>query len=364
MSDLHVHRPRRRFARGQRLAGGQRFVALALAVASLLMVLGLPACGDPGTGVERTAARPDLMAWVQYAAGRPELHVAAGDGTLERRISFAGAVDPIPGNPDVLPPVRDENIRAMGPVRWSPASGTLAVVLSLAFDQSEVVLVQADGADARVASINTQYITSDVDWAPDGSKIAYAMATSYEASAPEIMTTDLQTHEVTQVTHTGGVGGPGVEVRFSTDRRALYYSTMRDIGEDPLDSRRSMVVRVDLATGAADTTATGMQGMVVGIERSGAFALVLRNTVGGRALFRVPLASPGTGTPLYEASDLQFARLGDHEDWVLVAQGDASSPGALRYRLVSWQDGAPAPRVLDWLTGATSAAAFHRYPPD
>ena len=39
------------------------------------------------------------------------------------------------------------------------------------------VLVALSRTDARIVSVNSQYIVGDVDWSPDGTRLAYIMAT-------------------------------------------------------------------------------------------------------------------------------------------------------------------------------------------
>ena len=123
-------------------------------------VLALGACTDrpaPASPETRAAFGPQLkqdrVAYVQYEGRFPALYLANADGTGRTRVRFDYLVDRIEGNyPQRLLPVKDGTIVAMGPIKWSPDGSQLAVVLSVGFDQSQVVVMNSDGHFLRAAS--------------------------------------------------------------------------------------------------------------------------------------------------------------------------------------------------------------------
>ena len=138
-------------------------IRAALAAAALLPAI---ACSDdeisgPGT--------PDVqtVALVELEGTRPAFYIQNSDGTGRTRIHFTGAVDEVPGNSPLVPALTDANILAIRSVKWSPDGTRIAFVATVAADQAEVVVMKADGTDARIVSVNYAYVLGDVDWSPD-----------------------------------------------------------------------------------------------------------------------------------------------------------------------------------------------------
>lgn len=282
---------------------------------------------DSGTPLEPAPVGPEplLVAFVGQEAGKPALYVQNADGSGRRRIHFAGAVE-LPGNPDAVPPVRDEYVLALGPLSWSPDGRRLAVVVTLAFDQSEVVVVDADGTNATVASLNTQIVLSGVDWSPDGKRLVYALSTRVGAAGVQVFTTDVDARTWRQVTNGAPVGSAGTDVRWASDGRILLWRT---IGQTPAPEFDwvTRVSRVDPATGAAQVVLDSVKGMVQDVARDGTWAVVLRTASQAagqdavKDLVRMPLVGEGPERQLARGN-LLLARLST-DDRALSLIGDS-----------------------------------------
>ncbi|HET9983610.1 MAG TPA: hypothetical protein VFQ38_08480 [Longimicrobiales bacterium] len=303
-------------------------------------------------GCETAVVGPDdggsasLVALIGQEGNRPALYVQAADGTQRRRIRFDGAEDPIPGNVTMLPRLEDASILALGPVSWSPDGKKLAVVATLAYDQSEVVVVNADGTGARVASPNMQIILTNVDWSPDGRKLVYGMSTLPRAAGVDVFVTDLETNRVQRLTQGASIGGD--VVRFDASGLGVLFSKNVGSRSTPIADRLSRIVRVELGSLEARTVADSVPGTVQGIARTGAWALLLRNEtlVSGqdyvRQLVRVPLA--GTAPAVLVARGyILLGRLSADDRWALVMSDADPSSGATAHvsSVVSTQGGTP-----------------------
>jgi hypothetical protein len=287
-----------------------------------------------------------LVALIGQEGNRPALYVQAADGTQRRRIRFDGAEDPIPGNVTMLPRLEDGNLLALGPVSWSPDGKKLAVVATLAYDQSEVVVMNADGTGARVASPNMQIILTNVDWSPDGRKLVYGMSTLPRAAGVDVFMTDLETNRVQRLTTGANIGGE--LVRFDASGLGVLYAKNVGSRQTPVYDRLSRIVRVELASLEARTVADSIPGTVEGIARTGTWALLLRNetVVTGqddvRQLVRAPLA--GAAPPVLVARGyILLARLSADDRWALVVSDADPSPGGSSpvSSVVSTQGGTP-----------------------
>lgn len=270
----------------------------------------------------------ERVAFVVQEGGHPALYVQNGDGSGRTRIHFTGAQE-MPGNPDVLPPVRDEYIVALGPLAWSPDGQKLAVVVTLAYDQSEVVVMNADGSDARVASFNTQIILTAPDWSADGTKLAYGMSTLPRAEGVQLFVTDLAANSWRQVTSGPAVGSAGTDVRWGSDGATLYL--WRTIAQTPEHQWVSRISSVDAATGVARVLADSVAGMVQDVARSGAWTLVLRviSQPSGqdwvRELVRRPLAGDGPELRLVTGNFWWARATADDRGATVVVDEDPSS---------------------------------------
>ena len=70
------------------------------------------ACSDDSevTGPETPATA--TVAFVELEGTRPAFYIQKSDGTARTRIHFNGAVDEVPGNSPLVPPLTDANILA------------------------------------------------------------------------------------------------------------------------------------------------------------------------------------------------------------------------------------------------------------
>ncbi len=300
-----------------------------LAVSAVAWVALLSGACDPG-GITDPDTTPAVarVAYVSQENGRPALYVQNADGSGRTRIHFNGA-QPLPGNLGDLP-VRDDQILALGPLAWSPDGKHLALVVTLAYDQSEVVVVDADGSNAREASLNSQIIMTAPDWSPDGTKLAYGMSTEPRAFAVQLFVTDLNANSWRQLTSGAPVGSPGTDVRWSGDGSTIYlWQTIGtpSAGTDWL----SRISAVDAATGAARVLLDSVAGMVQDVGRNGAWALTLRTVSqpsgqdGVRDLVRLPLFGLGPELKLAEGN-LWWARASADDRGATVVADEDPAP--------------------------------------
>lgn len=240
---------------------------------ALLPVLGLPACEDSIGPTTPSYVNGAPLVLTQLEAGRPALFVGTIDGTSRTRIHFTSVADRVPGNYAGLV-VKDENLLALSAPKYSPTGTKIAVVATVAYDQSEIVVLDRDGSNPEVASVNTQIIASDPEWSPDGTRLAYAMSTLPGFLGIDLFVTDMATHTVTRLTTGARVTSA---VRWSLDGKSIYF--VHTTGTTTNDNWLSEIVRVDVATKTMQTVATGIVGQVNAIARSGTRALVTRNAL-------------------------------------------------------------------------------------
>jgi hypothetical protein len=284
----------------------------------------LPATGSPTPASTGSASDPGVpatvrhgkVAVVEWERGHPALYLQRTDGTARARVHFADVRDPLPDQSPDVPPVTDQNILAIGHLRWSPDGERLAVVVSVALDQSEVVVLDVVDAagSARVASVNSQVVMTDVAWSADGRWLAYGMSTLAHAGAVEVFVTSVEQDAARQVTR-GARIGRGARLRFVGGDRALLLSRVTGERGAPLFEQVSRVERVDVASGATRLVADALLGEVQGVDGDGDWALAIRR-IGvlpdgeyDRRLVRVPLAGAGPERVLVDGGKLQYATL-------------------------------------------------------
>jgi Tol biopolymer transport system component len=272
---------------------------------------------------------------VTFTGTKPNLFIQNIDGGGTERIHFNGAADPIPGNSPLVPPVTDENLLALGHMSWSLDGRKLALVATVAFDQSEVVVMNADGSSPRIASVNHQIILSDVDWSPDQRYLAYAMSTLGGARGVEIFTTDLQQNAVRKLTTGSNFGGTGAALRLNADASRIYFSRATTTVNTPVYNQLSELRSVDL-NGNVQLIGQGIIGEISAIARDGSWVLLLRNTAlradgsYDRQLVKRTIAS-GQETVLVNSGNLQRAELLPGDASVLVLINTSTDPGTPRY---------------------------------
>jgi Tol biopolymer transport system component len=333
----------RSIGRGRAARIRRRRTAHFLAAAALASLVAA-ACDSHGTDPDVQTRR---VALATRESGRARLVLQDLDGSSRERIHFDGIRDDIPGNfPQELLPVTDETILALSSVRWSPDGTKLAAVVTVAFDQSEVVVMDADGGNPRAASPNTQIILSSVAWSPDGSRLAYTMSTLPHALGVDLFVTDLVTNRVTRVTTGANLGLAGLQLGWAANGSSLYVSRVTGEGGAPLFERTSSISRIDVTTGAMTPVVADLAGEVFGIAAGGDFAILLRRTGrnGSDYLERVVRRGlpGGTESLLTEAEPFAFAAL-TAADSELLLTTPVGGADALSWRLLPSSGGTASP---------------------
>lgn len=290
----------------------------------------LTAPGAPRAAAVATALKDGRLATVESEGRRPALFIQQADGTGRFRVRFANVHDRIEGNwPAEMLPVTDDRIVALGPARWSPDGQQLAVVVTLGFDQSQVVVMNADGRNIRTASPNGQIILGDVDWSPDSRRIAYTMSTLPHAQGVDLFVTDLVKDAVQRITHEGRFGVFD-EYRFDARGAGLWYTQFESWSGDG-STRVSRVYHASLA-GQVDGVPMKLEGNPQGLARDGRWAIVLRPAKGDPSvteLARSPLFEGGEELPLARG-ELMYAELVEGDDEAVLV-GTSRETGLTSY---------------------------------
>jgi dipeptidyl aminopeptidase/acylaminoacyl peptidase len=278
------------------------------------------------------------MAMTGFELQQPALFVLDSDGTARSRIHFDGVSDDVPGNlPPFILPVRDASIRALGPVRWSPDGNHLAAVVTVAFDQSQIVVMNNDGSDKRTASINTQIIMSGIAWSPDASRLAYTMSTTAGAGGIDLFITEIESSRVTRLTEGAALGVPGVSLAWSADGEAVIWSEITGTGPEPLFQRISNVNRVDIETDIESTLGVDITGQIFGITDDGQHVVIVRRVADAGTQFLEEVVV----RRLADGQETVLTDLPEPIDWAAFTAGDerviVASPlfagSGLRFRM-------------------------------
>ncbi len=323
---------------------------------AILSVLGLAACGDSATTTAPEVFSPIAsVAVTTFASNKPVLFVQAVDGTQKKRINFTNIRDEIPGNFAGLT-VSDGNLLALGNPSWDPTgTGRVAVVATIAYDQSEIVVMRTDGSGGDVASINTQIIAGTPEWSPDGKKLAYIMATLPGLKGLDLFITDLTTHTVKRLTTNANL--TNATVRWSLDGQSIYYTkvTGPSAGTDHIND----IVKINATTGASETVATGISGQISSISRTGARVLLTRGFGVSRSLIEHDLS----GTERTLAADVTFGRYSTIESSALVITAAIASGGVTTsFQLLDL--GNKKLTTLVGISGESNADVWTAYPID
>lgn len=143
------------------------------------------------------------------------------DGSNRKRIHIQNVEETI--TPILLGNINDETIMNRSDPRWSPDGTRIALVVDVAMDQSQLIVMDADGGNAKTASPDPQMVWCP-DWSPDGTKIAYALATSLWGTMTEIVITDLETDTWQQLTNMSMQVGNLIYPRWSEDGEKIFFT--------------------------------------------------------------------------------------------------------------------------------------------
>ena len=292
----------------------------------------LAACSDAPTSSGPAAVRTatalaarggDRLATIEIDGREPALFIQDAAGGNRFRVHFRGVHDRVEGNyPQRYLKVSDETIRALGPAKWSPDGRQLAIVVTVGFDQSQVVVMNADGHNIRVASPNGQIILGDIDWSLDSRFIAYAMSTLPNAQGVDLFVTELATSAVSRLTSEGRTNVFD-EYRFDERGGGLWLTQFEGWSEDGMH-RVSRLYHV-----ALDGTKSGVDAKLVGdpqgIARDGRWALVLRDAKDGRGIRELVRQPIGEGEEtVLTAGLLHYAELLEGDAEAVVVSADDS----------------------------------------
>ena len=324
---------------------------------AILAMIGLTACGDSATApAPETASQSALVAVTTFESGKPVLFTQGIDGTNKLRFRFTNVRDEIPGNYSGLT-VGDANLLALGNPAWDPSgTGRVAVVATIAYDQSEIVVMRPDGT-GEVASVNTQIISGAPRWSPDGKKLAFMMATLPGFKGIDLFVTDLATHTVKRLTTNANLAI--ATLAWSIDGQSLYYSKVTAQPTDTLDYVND-IVKINASTGASETIARGVVGQISSISRTGARVLLTRGVGLSRSLIERELA----GTERVVATDVSYGTYSPAvENKVLVVTVTVSGGEVIRtFQLLDLTT--KSRTTISGITGEANADVWTPYPLD
>lgn len=267
---------------------------------AILAIVGLTACGDSVTApAPQNASQSSLVAVTTFESNKPVLFTQGIDGRNKLRFRFTSIRDDIPGNYSGLS-VGDANLLALNGPSWDPSgTGRVAVIATIAYDQSEIVVMRPDGT-GEVASVNTQIIASAPRWSPDGKKLAYLMATQPGFKGIDLFMTDLSTHTVKRLTTNANLAI--ATLSWSIDGQSLYYSKVTAQPTDTLDYVND-ILKINVNTGVTETVARGVVGQISSISRTGARVLLTRGFGLSRSLIERELS----GAERVVVTDVSYA---------------------------------------------------------
>jgi hypothetical protein len=235
------------------------------------------------------------------------------DGTLRRQLHFSNVADAIAGNDPSLR-VTDDKLVGLSSPALSPDGQRLAVVVSLAPSQSEIVVVGVDGSDPEVASPNSALVVGGVVWSADGAKLAYGTTTQSDSGHSQLTMTNLATHTVSRIT--GVTVSTPTAIRWASDGKSLVVAHRAGTtSASALPNVLSTLIQVDVATGAAQAVAAAVIGEITSISStstrvlltrtvdtdSGVTTQLLEHTLGGSD--RVVISFDAVGGHYVAASD-------------------------------------------------------------
>lgn len=333
-------------------------LALALAACVETSPLTTPTTSDGATSMQIVAPSRggDRLATVEWEGRTPRLYLQDLDGSNRVRVSFAHVSGHVLGNYTMRElPVTDETITRITGARWSPDGRFLAVIVAPSTEALQVVLVSADGRALRTVSPNSQYLWGDAEWSPDGSRIAYIMATGPYGKAPDIFVTELGRDEVKRVTIGAQLSGFDA-IRFDRAGTRIHFTERLGWAPDGVNGL-ARLASVDLATGSV-TRGLEVAGEPQGIARDGSWALFVRGTTSGmRELFRLPTA--GGAETILSSGDVVGAEMTERDDEAVITAWGTSGTS---FALIGLGEPGDLRAKLTTPSGATWASAFRVAP--
>ena len=323
------------------------------AAAFAATLLSVAACGDtaPTTapdGAPRTAVTPapllrDRLATIEYAGRFPALFLQDMDGKGRMQVHFTNVSDHVEGNYSRRElPVTDETIMALGPARWSPDGRQLAVVVTVGMDQSQIVVMDAEGHAMRTVSPNSQVILGDIEWSAASRAIAYTLSTDCFGRRADLFVTDLGRDLVTRLTTTGSFSVFD-EYRFDASGTHVWYTQFDGRTADDLN-RVSRLERVDRA-GNVERTGRQLIGNPQGLARDGSWAVALRRSRDDATWEFVRSSTEGGADQLHATgTGLLYAELLSDERNAVLVSDDPATYGR-RYELRAADSGADRGRL-------------------
>jgi hypothetical protein len=347
----HLRNP---FRLGTNSENGRFYVSMKIqrTLTGLIGLLSIAACSESPTQPNEQTSKTQT-AYVEWINNKPALFIQNSTDASPRQIHFDGTAEDLPNHDPLVPKLADANILALRSPRWSPDGTRLAFVATTAFDQAEVVVIDADGTHPRIVSVNTQYVISNLDWSPDGKQLAYAMSTRAAAQGLELFVSDVDNKTFRQLTQASGFSGLGGVIRFNATGTHVMFS--KKTGEQPTAPFNyiSDIRRVSAQGGAVETLNSGIVGEVQAIERSGAGILLMKNTAWPasgdipRELSRTSLTGSAPRV-LASSTALQYASLTDDDaQAVLLTQ----TSGSFAFQSMPTMGGTPS--VLKTVTDGT-----------
>lgn len=244
---------------------------LALISASLL----LTACGEQDD--THVPSVPGLMVSTENVGNfNTQLLASDIDGNGRHRIVI-GKITVAPAHAQDDADLDDESkIALMGGGIFSPDGKRMILGGLMDSERSQLIVLDADGRNARTAGTPGGGFGCAVVWSPDMTRIAYCHS-DYGASNPRVAITDLRTDEVTEP----GWNGMCPAIRWDLASSGFYCAGY-DAGTDS-----SSLSHFSIATRQINVVQSNVPGEIEDISEDADFALIVRKpATGGRALVR------------------------------------------------------------------------------
>jgi TolB protein len=243
------------------------------------------------------------------------------DGSNRKRIYIGDVEETI--TPIIWGNVSDETIMNISSPRWSPDGTRIALVVDVAMDQSQLIVMDANGGNSKTASPDPQMV-SGPDWSPDGTKIVYTMSTSVFGTFMEVFVTDLETDTWQQITHLSTQVGNLLFPRWSDDGKKIFFANSAhpdSIGNIYVYSFESDTVEIIGALQGIKSTLSRDGKWVFGYNDGSIFSYYITDQKE-----KVLTSGPNDQDPRLINSDTQliFTRINNRDlsVWLMTVDGD------------------------------------------